>query len=192
MRGMLILAGAALTLASPAAAGDTGELACLEKTYTAAQRAELNGLIGTVNILGTGEDPALARLAELVTTTASACAAQLDWSEAELQPALLFEFGRLMEAGFLRNDKLTEDEMAAIDAALATGDRSDLWAALEEQLGAGMAGDADTVSDQNVDIFGSFILETGVGLDLDKAELVGVYLAAKAMQRASARQFAAM
>lgn len=191
MRAMLLVAGAALTMASPAWAGDKAELACMPKAYSAEQTAEIDGLLARVDIMGEGEDPAMDGLGGVVLSVAMECASQFDWSDAEMEPALLHEFGRLMEVGFVRHGQLSASDIAKIDAALAKGNRASLWAALEEQLTQGMTGGGDEVSDTNAEIFGQFILETGVGLEESKAEQVGVYLAAKAMQRASARQFTA-
>ncbi|MBU7580037.1 MAG: hypothetical protein KAF27_06145 [Porphyrobacter sp.] len=191
MRGMLLLGCAALTIAAPAWAGDKAELACVQKGYTAEQTAQVDGLLAKVNILAEGEDPAMDALGMLVMGVASECMTRYDWSDAEIEPALLYEFGRLMEVGFRRHGSLAASEIAQIDAALGRGDRTSLWAALEEQLAIGMAGQTDSVSDANAEVFGLFIMETGIGLDEAKGEQVGVYLAAKAMQRASARQFTA-
>lgn len=192
MRGFVLLAGAALvTAAAPALAGEQGELSCLQNGYTVAQISEIDGLLGKVSMLGSGEDPAMDALGLVVMTGALACAEKLGWSEAEVEPALFYEFGRLLEVGFLRHGNLSEGEIAKVDTALAKGDRTALWAALEEQLAIGMDGQHDSVSDENATLFGLFMLETGLGLDEAKAEQVGVYLAAKAMQRASARQFVA-
>jgi hypothetical protein len=186
-----MLAGAALTMTAPAWAGEKAELNCVPNAYTAEQKTELDGLLGKINILAEGEDPAMDALGVLVMTTASDCATRFGWSDAELEPALFHELGRLMEIGFVRHGQLSSEEIASVDAALAKGDRTALWAALEEQLAQGMAGDVETVTDANALLFGTFMLESGVGLDEAKAEQVGVYLAAKAMQRASARQFTA-
>lgn len=191
MRRLLLLAGAALMTASPALAREQSELACVENGYTAGQRAEIDGLLSKLEILGAGESPAMDALGLVVVTGAMECAEKFGWSEAEVEPALLYEFGRLMEVGFLRHGQLTESEIARVDTALAKGDRTALWTALEDQLAVGMGGDTETVSDENASIFGMFMLETGLGLDEAKAEQVGIYLAAKAMQRASAREFVA-
>jgi hypothetical protein len=191
MRGMLLLGAAALTMAAPAWAGEASELSCLPNSYTAEQKTEIDGLLGKVNLLGEGEDPAMDALGMLVLGVAEDCMTQFDWTEAEIEPALLHEFGRLMEVGFRRTASLSANEIAQVDAALGRGDRTALWAALEAQLAQGMGGDTETVSDENAAVFGLFILETGLPLSEAKGEQVGVYLASKAMQRASARQFTA-
>lgn len=196
MRGLILTGGAALSLvslamAAPAWAGEQAELACVEKGYTADQTAQLDGLLAKVNLLGEGEDPAMDALGVLVIGAASGCMSEFAWTEAEIEPALLHEFGRLLEVGFRRHGKLAASEIAQIDATLATGDRAALWSALEEQLEMGLSGEGESVSEANAATFGLFIMETGFGLDEAKAEQAGVYLAAKAMQRASARQFIA-
>jgi hypothetical protein len=163
----------------------------VQNGYSADQKAEIDSLLAKVKLMSEGEDPAMESLGFVVMTSAADCASRFDWSDGEMAPAMLFEFGRLLEIGFLRHGDLTAAEIAKVDRALAKGDRSALWAALEEQLAQGMEGDTETVSNENAQLFGLFIIETGVGLEEAKAEQVGVYLAAKAMQRASARQFVA-
>jgi hypothetical protein len=186
----LLLAGA-LAMASPVQAGESAELSCVPDGYSAAQKSRIDGLLANGNIFDAGENPAMDAIAEVVVGSASDCATQFDWSEAELKPALLHEFGRLMEVGFIRHGALSAGEIAQVDAALAKGDRRSLWAALEKQLAMGMAGEGELLNDASTEVFGLFIIETGLGLDEAKAEQVGVYLAAKAMQRVSARDFAA-
>jgi hypothetical protein len=163
----------------------------LQNSYTAQQKTEIDGLLAKMNILGEGEDPAMDAMGVLVLGAVEGCMTKYDWGDTEIEPALLYEFGRLMEVGFLRHGSLSAAEIAKVDAALAQGDRTALWAALEAQLAQGMTGDTESVSDENAAVFGLFIMEAGLPLDEVKGEQVGVYLAAKAMQRASARQFTA-
>jgi hypothetical protein len=187
---MLLLAGPALMMASAASAGEQAELACIQQGYDAAQKAELDSLVGKVDILGDGNDPAIESLGTLVVSVATGCGTKYGWTDPETGGALLYEFGRLMELGFRRSGKLTNAEIAKIDTALDKGDRDPLWAALEAQIAQGMSGDVETVNGANAEIFGTFILELGIdNVEEDKAEQIGVYLAAKAMQRASARDF---
>lgn len=195
MRAKLLLAGAALVTglvtATPAFAGERSELACVPDSYTADQKAEIDGLLARIDVLSDGGDAAMDSLGMVVMSGAAGCISQFGWSDAEIEPALLHEFGRLLEVGFLRHGELSKAEIAKVDATLAKGNRDTLWTALEAQISQGMEGDTETVSDENATIFGLFIMETGIGLEQDKAEQVGVYLAAKAMQRASVRQFTA-
>lgn len=189
MRAMLLLAGPALMIASSASAGEQAELACIQKGYSAEQKAEVDSLVGKVDVIGESNDPALESLGTLVMSVATGCGTQYGWTDPEAGSALLYEFGRLMELGFRRSGKLTNAEIARIDTALGKGDREALWDALEDQIAQGMGGDVETVNEANAEMFGNFILELGLGTDGGKPEQIGVYLAAKAMQRASARNF---
>ncbi|WP_086607764.1 hypothetical protein [Erythrobacter donghaensis] len=191
MRGLFVLAGAALIIAAPGHAGDVKELACAEQAYTPEQRAQIDGLLPQIDLLSGGDNPALNQLGALVGSTAMQCGDQLQWEQADLQPAILFELGRLMEIGMRRHGPLTPAEIAKVEAALAKGDRTKLWTAIEEQVMIGMTGGDATVSNDNAVVFGAFMVETGLGLDVTKAEYVGAFLATKAMQRTSMRTFTA-
>lgn len=191
MRKML-LAGAALMMGTTAQAGEPGELGCIAKGYTAEQRTELDGLLPKVDFLGgSADDPAMEAFAQIVFASVTSCGEKFSWGDAELEPAMLHEIGRLIEVGFRRHGPFKAEQIAKIDATLAKGDRSALWKALEEQFSIGMSDSDVSVSDENAVVFGQFMDETGLGLDEKTAEQVGVYLAAKVMQRASARNFAA-
>jgi hypothetical protein len=191
MRGLLFLAGAAaLTTAVPAWAGDASELAFVKDGYTAEQRSEIDRLVTQVDMLGDEQDMTMDDLGFVVLDSALRYSEKFGWGDDELQPAMPYELGPLLEIGFVRQGKLAASDIAKIDATLAKGDRTALWAAMEEQVGVGMSGEGD-VGDGNAALFGIFLLETGIGLEDDKAELAGIYLGAKAMQRVSARQFVA-
>jgi hypothetical protein len=184
------LAGAALLMASGAQAGEADELGCMEKSYSAEQSADIDELLPEIDLLAGGDSPQMNAMGMLVGTAASTCAATLEWTDAEFEPAILFELGRLMEQAMRRHGPLAGEEIAVIDAALIKGDRTALWAALEEQVMIGMGGEPNQISDTNTTLFGAFLLEIGIGFDEAKAEQIGAFLATKAMQRASKRTFA--
>lgn len=182
-------AGAALLVASGAQAADPEELGCMEQNYTAEQVSQINGLLPQIDMMAAGDNPAMNAMGMLVGAAASSCAATFGWDEAEFQPAIFFELGRLMEQSIRRHGPLPQEDIVKIDAALAKGDREALWAALEQQVAQGVAGDPDTVSPGNAMLFGTFMLELGLGLEQEKAEQVGAFLATRAMQRSSRRAF---
>lgn len=184
------LAGAALLMAPGAQAADPGELGCMDKGYTPEQRTQLDALLAKVDLLAGGEDAFTAELGMLIGAVATTCADTLEWNDAEIQPAVLYEFGRLSETAVRRHGPLTADEVGKIDAALAKGDRASLWRALEEQIAAGLAGEGDPLTTENATLLGVFMVETGVDLGGTKPEQVGAFLATKAMQRISSREFA--
>ncbi len=189
MRRMLLLAGVALMLASGARAADKAELGCIAETYTAEQRGQIDALLPRVNLLSGGADPAVDELGIVIATTAAECSETFSWNEAQLETAFLYEFGRAAELAIRRHGPLSASDIAKVDAALGKGDRTTLWNALEAQVASGMAGDTETVEPGAALVFGAFMMETGVNLDGDMPEQVGAFLATKAMQRMSARDF---
>lgn len=185
------LAGAGLFMASAAQAGDRAELGCMESGYTSEQTAQIDALLPMVDVLGSDAVSSMDTLGMVVGAAAFTCAETLEWSEEEFEPAILFELGRLMELAGRRHGPLLQDDVAKVDAALAKGDRTALWLAIEEQIGIGMSGEDTPLSDENAKLFENFITEVGLELSDQKGEQVGAFLAAMAMQTASARRFAA-
>lgn len=184
------LAGMALALASGAQAGELAELDCMAKSYTTDQSREIDRLLPAVDMLAAGENPEMNALGMLVGSAAMECASSFEWDDAEFEPAVFFELGRLMEQAVRRHGPLPREDVARIDQALAKGDRAALWRALEEQVALGVAGQPDSISNANAMVLGAFMLEIGAGLDEAKGEQVGVLLATMAMQRSSRRAFA--
>jgi hypothetical protein len=189
---VFVLSGAALLITSGAQAGNRDELACIQQSYTAEQSGQLDRLLPQVDILGSSQSPAMDRLGGIVGEAVAGCVMKLKWEDREFESAVLFEVGRLLETGMRRHGPLTQAEIAMIDTALARGDRSALWAAIEEQVAVGMSGGEEEISDEDSVLMGAFMLEIGVGLDENKAEQVGAFLATRAMQRASQREFIAV
>lgn len=188
-----VLAGAALLMASSAAqAGNGDELGCMQQSYTAAQNGQIDRALPQVDLLGNTENPAMDTLGEIVGEAVAGCATKLQWTDLEFETAILFEIGRLLEAGIRRHGPLPQSDIAKVDAALARGDRTALWSAIERQVAVGMSGAEEAISDADTTVMGAFMLEVGVGLDLNKAEQVGAFLATRAMQRASRREFTAV
>ncbi|AUX70104.1 hypothetical protein CHX26_11945 [Porphyrobacter sp. HT-58-2] len=184
------LAGAALMMASGAQAADPAQLDCMANSYTDEQTGQIDGLLPQIDMLSEAESPAMEALGMVAGTAVLTCAATHQWGEADFEPAIFFELGRLMEQAIRRHGPLSRDEVAKVDAALAKGDRSSLWTALEEQVALGVAGQTDEVSPRNAILFGAFMLELGIGTDEAKGEQVGAFLGAMAMQRSSRRAFA--
>jgi|JI8StandDraft_2_1071088.scaffolds.fasta_scaffold173389_1 hypothetical protein len=187
-----VLAGVALMMASGAQAGNGDELGCMQQSYTAAQSSQLDRILPQVDLLGSPESPVMDSLGTIVGEVVAGCVMNLAWTDREFEAAVLFEVGRLLETGMRRHGPLTKDEVTRVDTALARGDRSALWSAIEEQVAVGMSGGEEEISDADSVLMGAFMLEIGVGLDLNKAEQVGAFLATLAMQRASRREFIAV
>lgn len=189
----LMLAGAALVMASTVQAREPSEIGCVPKSYTGQERAEIDKLLPSVDFLnGDENDAAIGAFSTIVFESVKRCAAQFKWSEAEMEPAMMHEFGRFIELRLRRHGPFKADQIAKIDATLADGDQTELWAALEDLFGTGVSGediDSDARSAMALD---DFMAKTGLAYDDNGAEQVGVYLAAKVMQRSSARTFAAL
>jgi hypothetical protein len=184
-----VLAGAALLMSFGAQAGNGDELACMQQSYTAEQSGQLDRLLPQIDILGESESPAMDTLGGLVGEVVGGCVVKLQWEDREFESAVLFEVGRLLETGMRRHGPLAQADIAKIDTALARSDRSALWNAIEKQVAMGMNGGDEEVSEADSVVMGAFMLEVGVGFDEAKAEQIGAFLAAQAMQRASRRQF---
>jgi hypothetical protein len=167
-------------------------LACIKQSYTAEQSGQIDRLLPQVDILGSSQSPAMDRLGGIVGEAVAGCVMKLKWEDREFESAVLFEVGRLLETGMRRHGPLTQAEIAMIDTALARGDRSALWTAIERLVAVGMSGDEEELSDADSVLMGAFMLEVGVGFDEAKAEQVGAFLATRAMQRASQREFIAV
>lgn len=187
----VLLAAAALTMASSAAAGAPGELDCIAASYSAEERSEVDALLPLLDVTHEDRIDAFHRLGQIVDRGAGDCAAAYAWSDGALEAALLFELGRLMEVAIRRNGPFQPSEIARIDALLAKGDRAQLWAVMEAQFALSMEGAKGEVSDANAAVMNHFLAETGLATDDATAEQVGAYLVAKAMQRMYARAFAA-
>jgi hypothetical protein len=196
-----VLGAAALLMASGAEAGTGDELACMKQSYTAAQTGQLDGLLPQLKGLrpqvdlrgNVVEDPAMNTLAVVVGQTVAMCAVKLEWNDIEFASAVLFEFGRFLETGMRRHGPLTKADIVRIDAALGRGDRSALWAAIEEEVAVGLSGEEEgNMSDADAEVFKAFIIEAGFGPNDAKAEQVGAFLTYRAMQRVSQREFIAV
>lgn len=191
MRGY-VLGAASLLMASGAQAGNGDELACMQQSYTAEQSGQLDRLLPQVDLLGSSQSPAMDTLGGIVGEVVAGCVMKLKWEDREFESAVLFEVGRLLETGMRRHGPLTQAEISRVDTALARGDRTALWTAIEQQVAIGMSGGEEEISDADSVLMGAFMLEIGVGLDVNKAEQVGAFLATRAMQRASRREFTAV
>jgi hypothetical protein len=185
--------GAALVFGvtnAAAQAAEPGELGCVAATYSPEQQVEVDKLLPELDLLFQKRTAALDHLRVIILASASACDSTHDWSDAEQEAATLNELGRLMELALRRHGRLTGDDVARVDALLATGDRAALWAAMERHLGIGLARRSEAIAHDEAILMGQFIGDTGVGSEQRKIEEVSVYLAAKTMQRISARAFA--
>ena len=187
------ISAAALALpfaALPAVAQDKG-LDCMVNSYTASQRAELAEL-GPRARFGDGGDAnsAANAMGDIAMVAVDGCISQLGWTQEEAMYAALYELGRVSEAAFRASGQLTQNDLAAVDRALATGDRTALWASVERGLMGGMAGDTAGPSATDTIAMGAFILGTGLGEE--EAVRVGILLGFMGLQRVGAREVLAL
>jgi hypothetical protein len=187
-----ISAALVLSVTNPAAAqaAEPDELGCIAATYSPEQQGEVDALLPGLDLLFQRRSAMLDQLSLIILASASVCDSTYDWSDAEQESAMPNELGRLMELALRRHGRLTGEDVARVDALLATGDRSALWAALERHIGIGLAGRNEAIAHDEAIVMGQFIGDTGVGPEERKIEEISVYLAAKTMQRISARAFA--
>lgn len=180
----------ALPLAGVPALAQGKGLACMAGSYTASERAELSELGVRARFGEGGTNAAADAMGELAMQAVETCVQRLGWSQEEAMYAAFYELGRVSEAGFRASGQLSRDELAAVDRALASGDRSSLWASVERELMGGMTEDRSASSTGDAIILGAFIL--GTGLDEDEAVSVGILLGFMGLQRVGQREFLAL
>lgn len=183
-------AALALPLAAlPAMAQDKG-LACMADSYSASQRAELADLATRARFGDEGTNAAADAMGDMAMEAVQVCITQRGWTQEEAMYAAFYELGRVSEAGFRASGQLSEGDLAAIDRALATGDRTALWAGVERGLMGGMTGSNAEPSASDAISMGAFII--GAGLGEDEAVRVGILLGFMGLQRLGEREFLAL
>lgn len=187
----MVLAVVAAMLAQPVPAEGQTSLSCIAQSYSAKQLGQLDGWLPNLKTDAEVDDPTANQMAEMIFVVTTGCKEKLGWSDDQLQPAFLFEFGRLMELAFTQHGPLADEEIARLEATLAKGDRTALWAALEGDVISGMTGQTAITSPSSDALYVQLMLEAGFGVDKTKAEQIGIFLGTKAMQRFSQRVFSA-
>lgn len=184
-------ATAILVLSSPLQAQDGTRLDCMAAVYSDAEIAEIEAMPSIFEPSTTSPDSPNARLSELSGAATAACIVELDWSQDAAVAAAIYEWSRLFEAVYRASGSLTEEQLTLIDAALAEGDRSDLWVVVEKRVMASFDGvEVDSAKADNRPL-GLFMIGAGLGQDLDTATKLGELLGMMALQRVSGRRFAA-
>lgn len=176
-------------LATPAFAQDKG-LNCMAESYSASQRAELDDLATRARFGEEGTNSAADAMGDMAMQAVQECIAQRGWTQEQAMYAAFYELGRVSEAGFRASGQLSDSDLAAIDRALATGDRSALWAGVERGLMGGMTGSNAEPSTGDAITMGAFILGTGLGED--EAVRIGILLGFMGLQRVGEREFLAL
>jgi len=103
--------------------------------------------------------------------------------------AAYYELGRVMERGYRESGELTVEQLATFDATLAKGDRTALWASVENVLVASMIEGAAQPDSSDYLVFGMFFEELSAVPDPGFDEKVGMLLGLMSMQEYSAREF---
>ncbi|WP_017665534.1 hypothetical protein [Porphyrobacter sp. AAP82] len=179
MRGLPSLVGAALLVCSPATAGEIAELGCMQNSYSASEKGQLDSLMAEYQSGGPNRSEAFNAIFELVSKGLEICTAQHEWTDRESTSALSYESDRLALNGLLRQGMLDPGVTAKVDTALAVGNRTDLWDAVAYQ---GLAGHTGAEIDR-------FVAELGFASDTAKAQQVRNYLKILSGLRASTRTF---
>lgn len=187
IRTTFLVAAAAL-FAVPAAAQDN-DLSCMQQSYTDQQKEEIATLAPDARMGGEG-NPAADNVAQIAVGTAVECAVLHGWNEDQTMFAAYYELGRVMERGFRESDQLTGEQIAALDAALAKGDRAALWASVEKVMVASMIEGAAQPDASDYMVLGMFSEELSATPEAGFDEAVGMLLGLMSMQQYSAREFA--
>ncbi|MEM7779148.1 MAG: hypothetical protein AAF697_02010 [Pseudomonadota bacterium] len=195
MRLVLILSLACALLLAPSAVLAQHEvpesLTCLERSYTAQQNARINELLPTMM----PEDQAQSEeLASYAASAAQICGSRYGWNRAQHVNAVVYEFSRLQEYRFRNYGPLSPEQLAGFDMALAAGDRSELWSAMESQINVAAdmsesANDSDAEGREADVVIGEFAVEVGLETG-SKAEQMGELLGYMALQRWARQKFA--
>ncbi|WAT18116.1 hypothetical protein OZN62_00635 [Aurantiacibacter sp. MUD11] len=188
------LSAAALALAlplgaTPALAQQKG-LTCMESAYTDSQRSEIAELGPQVRFGdGNAANPAADRLGSIAMAAVEQCITRHGWNEELAMYAAFYELGRLNNIAYRASGELTPTQLRQIDDALATGDRTRLWEAIERGLMGGMTGQDSAPPAGDAITLGAFVLGAGLGDDEANAVKVGILLGFMGLQRVGEREF---
>ena len=189
--GQAIGALAALwLLAAPAEAQAADGLECMAESYDAQEREQIAALSTDFRFErgeGSGD-----QLAQFGLASAYDCFDQNNWSEEALRYATLFEIARLSEAAYRQSGHLTAEQLRLFDQALAARDRTELWAAMERAVLAGLEDRDEQPSPRDEILLGGFILSARLGTEEETSRKVGELMGTMALQRIARREFAAL
>ena len=163
----------------------------MEKGYTAQELDLIASASGTADF---GDGGTMNEDAELIFQMAAIksaeCANIHDWAGEVVEAAVLYEIGRMGEAAIRAGSYLAVGDIVTLDAALASGDRSGFWRAIETTV----ASETDTANwlgaREAAAEIDRFIIELGVDPDSDRAERLGVLFGLMGLQRHGAAMYA--
>jgi hypothetical protein len=181
----------AASLAVPGVAQAAGGVECMAKSYDAGELTQIAALSKKLSFDDEGQG-AGNELAQISTKVAYECADKHGWPESVFYYAVIYELGRLSEAAYRRSGSLTDEQIRRIDSALATGDRSDVWAVMENAVRAGLENRDPVTTPEEDTLVAGFLLAAGFGDDAALGEKVGELLGTMALQRVGRREFNAM
>lgn len=179
-----------LMAAVPVAAQDDA-LGCMAANYSAEEQAQFKTLGSQARFDGGAGNAAADQLGEIAMNGVFDCAVERGWNDDQIVLASLYEISRISEQAFRSSAMLTAQQLSRFDAALATGDRRELWAAVSRSVNAGMDDSAPGASVADDEVMGNFAIEVAGSQAGTQAEMIGVLLAFMSMQRTSLRDFAA-
>lgn len=194
LRKLVISAGAfALALSSAPALAQGKGIDCMANSYTASQRARMAEIGPDVSFGDGGTTNAAAdELGDIAMAAVEQCLTRHGWTQEQAMYAAFYELGRVSEAGFRASGELTPEQLRRIDEALATGDRSRLWAAVERGLTGGMVDDGSGPPPGDAIAMGAFVLGAGIEATERNGERVGILLGFMGLQRLGRREFLAL
>jgi len=190
MRLMTCFAAISLAVLATPAFAKSNDIACMAQGYDAPTLNKIVQLGPQVDIAAGPENTANDELSQIAVLAVKACMIEHGWNEMQAFNAILYEIGRLQEAAFRQYGPLTPEQISGIDAALATGDRSALWAILEAQAQKGIDGRPVDVTEREAMLLGIFIVGAGLPPTEEAGEVAGLLLGMMALQRMGAREFA--
>jgi hypothetical protein len=181
----------AASLAVPGVARAAGGVECMAKSYDAGELSQIAALSKRLSFDAQGSSAGEA-LAQITTKVAYECSDQHGWPESVFYYAVIYELGRLSEAAYRRSGRLTDEQIRRLDSALATGDRSHVWAVMEDAVMAGLENREPVTTPQEDMLMAGFLLSAGFGDDEAVGERVGELLGTMALQRVGRREFNAL
>ena len=181
---------AVAALATPLQAQDSVE--CTQNTYTEAQKQKIAEILPRFTGDVAAEEAANIELGDSAGGVVDICAQEHGWTAEEKELAAVFEFSRLREVAFRQHGPMPAQDIAKLDAALAKGDRTALWQAMENQVLVGYTGEPSPTEQQDITILGAFLIGLGYAFQNDKNEQFGMLMGFMALQRYGKREFAAL
>lgn len=182
---LALSAAPALLAASPAHAQGTAT-PCVQAQYTDADRTAIEGFVGGFDISSGVGNIDYSALMPGMMEAIQTCAAKNEWDDQRIFIASMAEIGRVAELGF-RKKIFSADEQARMETQLATPAGEEVMQVFEAMSLSMIGLEEFDVTPQQLETMGQFLIDSGIGED--KAEAVGAYMAAIALQRVVVKRY---